>query len=262
MTEKTTHFGFREIPIGDKANKVANVFRSVASQYDIMNDLMSLGTHRLMKAAALEYTGARKGQKILDLAGGTGDFATKLSPVVGNDGHIVLCDINDAMLDQGRDRLLDSGITQNITFVQADAEHLPFPVDTFSAITIGFGLRNFTDKQAALASCREVLKPGGRLVILEFSTPVNPVVKKLYDGYSGLWPRLGKAVTGDSDSYQYLVESIKMHPSQEELSTMMTDAGYQRVNCHNLLNGVAAIHVGKKEVGRKDVERKGQKKGN
>ena len=246
MTEKTTHFGFREVPFGEKATKVAEVFRSVASHYDVMNDLMSLGTHRLMKAVAIEHTAARAGQTILDLAGGTGDFSRKLSPIVGDEGHVILCDINDAMLTQGRDRLVDAGTTKNVTFIQADAEHLPFPKDTFSAITIGFGLRNFTDKQAALASCLDVLAPGGRLVILEFSTPTNPLVKKFYDGYSAFWPRLGKVVTGNNDSYQYLVESIKMHPSQEELSKMMTDAGYRRVNCHNLLDGVAAIHVGQK----------------
>ena len=246
MTEKTTHFGFRKVPLGEKAKKVSDVFSSVASQYDVMNDLMSLGTHRLMKALAVEHTAARAGQTILDLAGGTGDFSKKLSPIVGDEGHVFLCDINDAMLTKGRDRLINARATKNIAFIQADAEQLPFPKNTFSAITIGFGLRNFTDKQAALASCLKVLAPGGRLVILEFSTPVNPVVKKLYNGYSAFWPQLGKVVTGDSDSYQYLVQSIKMHPPQEELSKMMTDTGYQGVNYHNLLDGVAAIHVGKK----------------
>lgn len=246
--DNTTHFGFRKIPIAEKAGRVAEVFHNVANKYDVMNDLMSLGTHRLFKQMAVEYTAARRGHIILDLAGGTGDFAIKLSRVVGESGQVILCDINDAMLTQGRDRLLNNGIHSNVGYLQADGEQLPFENDQFNAVTIGFGLRNFTDKQGAIESCLRVLKPGGKLVILEFSTPENPVVRKLYGEFSNLWPRIGEIVTGDKDSYQYLVESIKMHPPQQELCSMMEAAGYQGVQYHNLLNGVVAIHVGSKRT--------------
>ena len=244
--DKTTWFGFQKIPAREKAEQVAGVFHSVASQYDIMNDVMSLGTHRLMKQVAVEYTVARPGHCILDLAGGTGDLACRLSPIVGDHGQVVLCDINDSMLTHGRNRLLNNGISNNVTFVQADAEVLPFPDNTFNAITIGFGLRNFTDKQAAINATKRVLKPGGKLVILEFSRPENPIVRNLYDSYSRLWPEVGRFITGDRESYQYLVESIRMHPPQEELRQMLSDAGYEQVEYHNILNGVAAIHVGRK----------------
>jgi demethylmenaquinone methyltransferase/2-methoxy-6-polyprenyl-1,4-benzoquinol methylase len=244
--DDTTHFGFRKIPIAEKAGRVAEVFQSVANKYDVMNDVMSLGTHRLFKQIAIEYTAARQGHIILDHAGGTGDLAIKLSKVVGQTGHVILCDINDAMLTQGRDRLLDDGINGNVSYIQADGEQLPFRSSQFNAITIGFGLRNFTNKQFALDACLQALKPGGKLVVLEFSTPENPVVRKLYGEFSNLWPRLGEIITGDKDSYQYLVESIKMHPPQQELCSMMEATGFLSVQYHNLLNGVVAIHVGSK----------------
>ncbi len=244
--EDTTHFGFSKVPIAEKAARVADVFHSVASRYDVMNDLMSLGTHRLMKQIAVDHTAARAGHTILDLAGGTGDLTAKLSAMVGQTGQVVLCDINDSMLSEGRDRLLDRGIGDNVLYIQADGETLPFPDDYFNAVTTGFGLRNFTNKQAALVETRRVLKPGGRLVILEFSRPDNPVVRRIYGSYTSLWPKIGELVTGDSDSYRYLVESINMHPPQEELRQMMLDAGYKRVKYHNLLNGIVAVHVGKK----------------
>ncbi len=242
-----THFGFRSIPVAEKAARVAEVFRSVASHYDVMNDLMSLGTHRLMKQVAVEYTAARRGQTILDLAGGTGDLAARLAPIVGDEGNVVLCDINDAMLAEGRDRLIDRGVGQSVTYLQADAERLPFPDETFNAITIGFGLRNFTDKDVALVEACRILRPQGRLVVLEFATPKNPTVRNLYGSFTNIWPGVGKLVTGDRDSYQYLVESIRVHPPQEVLRRMMLDAGFDRVDYHNLLNGVVAIHIGRKQ---------------
>lgn len=244
--DKTTHFGFKQVPIAEKAKHVAGVFSSVAEKYDVMNDVMSLGSHRLMKQFAVELTAARKGHRILDLAGGTGDLTARLSPLVGDEGEVVLCDINRAMLSEGRDRLLDKGLVQNIQYVQGDAEKLPFANDQMNAITIAFGLRNVTNKDAALASMLKVLKPGGRLVVLEFSTPQNAIVRSTFDRFSGLWPKFGKSLVKDSDSYQYLVESIKMHPDQETLKTMMEDAGFHRCQYHNLINGIAAIHVGRK----------------
>ncbi|MDA0790347.1 MAG: bifunctional demethylmenaquinone methyltransferase/2-methoxy-6-polyprenyl-1,4-benzoquinol methylase UbiE [Proteobacteria bacterium] len=241
-----THFGFRSIPVAEKAGRVAEVFRSVASRYDVMNDLMSLGTHRLMKQIAVEYTVARRGHTILDLAGGTGDLAARLARIVGDEGSVVLCDINDAMLAEGRDRLINQGVGRNVTYLQADAERLPFPDETFNAVTIGFGLRNFTDKDAALAEVWRILRPHGRLVVLEFSTPENATVRNLYGSFTSIWPTVGKLVTGDRDSYQYLVESIRVHPTQEVLRQMMLDAGFSRVDYHNLINGVVAVHVGRK----------------
>lgn len=241
-----THFGFRSIPVAEKAGRVAEVFRSVASRYDVMNDLMSLGTHRLMKQIAVEYTVARRGHTILDLAGGTGDLAARLARIVGDEGSVVLCDINDAMLAEGRDRLINQGVGRNVTYLQADAERLPFPDETFNAVTIGFGLRNFTDKDAALAEVWRILRPHGRLVVLEFSTPENATVRNLYGSFTSIWPTVGKLVTGDRDSYQYLVESIRVHPTQEVLRLMMLDAGFSRVDYYNLINGVVAVHVGRK----------------
>jgi len=247
MSDKDkTHFGFQQIPIAEKAGKVAEVFHSVAAKYDIMNDVMSLGSHRLMKQFTVELTSARKGHVILDLAGGTGDLTARMSPLVGAEGQVILCDINQSMLSQGRDRLLDAGIMDNVCFVQADAEKLPFPDNYINAITIAFGLRNFTRKEEAMKSMLRILKPGGRLVILEFSKPKNPIVKKGYDVFAGLWPKIGQTLTGDKDSYQYLVESIQMHPDQETLKQMMQTAGYIKCQYHNLLNGIAAIHTGRK----------------
>ena len=244
--DETTHFGFKSVPIKEKAGKVAEVFHSVAGKYDLMNDVMSLGSHRLMKQFAVELTVARKGHVILDLAGGTGDLTKRLVPLVGDEGHVILCDINQSMLAQGRDRLLDEGITNNVTYLQADAEQLPMPDDTVNSITMAFGLRNVTRKEIALASMLRILKPGGRLVVLEFSQPKNDLLKNAYDKFSGLWPKIGKTLTGDESSYRYLVESIKMHPDQETLKQMMQDAGFVKCEYHNILNGIAAIHVGRK----------------
>lgn len=239
-----THFGFSRVPVAEKARRVAGVFHSVASRYDLMNDLMSLGSHRLIKRFTVELSRARPGDKIMDLAGGTGDLTAKLSPLVGPTGQIILCDINPSMLQLGRDRLHNKGIVSNVDFVQGDAECLPFPDNYFNAVTMAFGLRNVTDKDKALRSILRVLKSGGRLVVLEFSQPVNRGIKKAYEAFSTLWPRVGELITGDRNSYQYLVESIKMHPPQEELAAMMTDAGFTSVRYDNLLNGVIAIHQG------------------
>lgn len=242
-----THFGFKKVPIAEKARRVASVFHSVADRYDVMNDLMSLGSHRLMKRFAVELTCARPGDNVMDLAGGTGDLAKRLTPLVGPSGQVVLCDINESMLTIGRQRLHDKGIVSNVSFVQGDAEDLPFPDNHFNAVTMAFGLRNVTNKGKALKSILRVLKSSGRIVILEFSRPVNSGIKQAYNAFSNLWPKVGKLITGDRDSYQYLVESIKMHPAQEELASIMTDAGFSSVKFHNLLNGVLAIHQGTKD---------------
>ena len=244
--QEKTHFGFQQVPLAEKAGRVAEVFHSVASKYDLMNDVMSLGSHRLMKQFTAELTSARRGHTILDLAGGTGDLTARMSPMVGSEGQIILCDINQSMLAQGRDRLLDDGIVDNVCFVQADAEKLPFPDDHVNAITMAFGLRNVTRKEEALKSMLRILKPGGRLVVLEFSKPKNEILKKAYSGFSKLWPKIGKQLTGDSESYQYLIESIEMHPDQETLKKMMETAGFVKCEYHNLINGIAAIHTGRK----------------
>jgi len=248
MNEETTHFGLKQVPIAEKAGKVAEVFHSVAGSYDVMNDLMSLGTHRIMKQIAVEMTEVGPDDRVMDLAGGTGDLTAKLSQIVGSRGEVVLCDINYSMLSVGRDLLLDKGILGNVLFLQADAEKLPCPDNYFDAITIAFGLRNVTRKEAALKSMLRILKPGGRLVVLEFSHPENPLLKAAYNAFSNLWPGIGKLVTGDKESYQYLVDSIKVHPGQAELKDMFLDAGYVNCKYHNLLNGIVAIHTGKKKL--------------
>ncbi len=240
----TTHFGYETVPVAEKEHRVGPVFRSVAQRYDIMNDLMSLGTHRLMKRFTIELSGLRKGHKVLDLAGGTGDFSLRFSPLVGPEGQVVLADINEAMLAVGRDRIIDKGANFNVDVAQVNAEALPFADDTFDCITIAYGLRNVTDKDAALRSMRRVLKPGGRVLVLEFSKPQNEFVRKGYDAFSKLWPLAGKVIANDADSYQYLVESIRMHPDQETLLAMMQDAGLVDCKYHNMMNGVCAIHVG------------------
>ena len=240
----TTHFGYETVPVAEKEQRVGQVFRSVAQRYDIMNDLMSLGTHRLMKRFTIELSGLRKGHKVLDLAGGTGDFSLRFSPLVGPEGQVVLADINEAMLAVGRDRIIDKGANFNVDVAQVNAEALPFADDTFDCITIAYGLRNVTDKDAALRSMRRVLKPGGRVLVLEFSKPQNVFVRKGYDAFSKLWPLAGKVIANDADSYQYLVESIRMHPDQETLLAMMQDAGLVDCKYHNMMNGVCAIHVG------------------
>ena len=241
----TTHFGYKEVDADAKAGMVADVFHSVASRYDLMNDLMSGGVHRIWKRFTIELSGVRKGNAVLDIAGGTGDLAAKFSRIVGDQGRVVLADINDSMLKVGRDKLLDTGHQGNIEFVQADAQFLPFPDDSFDCITIAFGLRNVTTKETALASMLRVLKPGGRLLVLEFSKPDNELLSKAYDTYSfRILPLMGRLVANDSESYQYLAESIRMHPDQETLKGMMEDAGFSRVEFHNMTGGIVALHKG------------------
>lgn len=240
----TTHFGYKTVPVDDKADLVKGVFDSVASRYDIMNDLMSGGLHRLWKRRTIEQAGVRKGHVVLDLAGGTGDLAREFAGLVGPQGHVILADINAAMLQQGRSRLVDAGVAGNLSIAQVDAQDLPFADNSFDRITIAFGLRNVTDKDAALRSMFRVLKPGGKLLILEFSKP-DDAVKPAYDLYSfKVLPMLGKFIADDSDSYQYLAESIRMHPDQETLLTMMTDAGFERARYQNLAGGIVALHSG------------------
>ncbi|MCW8127751.1 bifunctional demethylmenaquinone methyltransferase/2-methoxy-6-polyprenyl-1,4-benzoquinol methylase UbiE [Microbulbifer halophilus] len=242
---KTTHFGYQEVPVDEKAGRVADVFHSVAARYDVMNDLMSGGVHRLWKRFTIELSGARPGQSILDIAGGTGDLTARFSRIVGPEGQVVLADINESMLKVGRDRLLDRGIAGNVAPVQADAQYLPFPDETFDCITIAFGLRNVTDKDLALRSMLRVLKPGGRLLVLEFSKPESKLLEKVYDQYSfRLLPFMGKLVADDADSYRYLAESIRMHPDQETLKQMMTDAGFVDCEFHNMTGGIVALHKG------------------
>ncbi len=244
MSDKTTHFGFQTVAEEEKAKRVAGVFTSVASKYDVMNDLMSVGLHRLWKRFAVSVSGVRTGQRVLDVAGGSADLSKLFLKEVGATGQVVLTDINNAMLRVGRDRLLDKGISTPVT--QCDAENLPFPDNYFDCVSIAFGLRNVTHKDAALCEMRRVLKPGGRLIVLEFSKVAKPL-EKAYDLYSfKLLPKLGQMIAGDADSYRYLAESIRMHPGQEELKQMMEEAGLQRVEYFNLTGGVVAVHRGYK----------------
>ncbi len=239
----TTHFGFREVPDSAKSGMVANVFHSVASKYDLMNDLMSLGVHRLWKRFTLENSGVRAGNHVLDIAGGTGDLTTSFAARVGTTGQVVLADINESMLTVGRTRLADRGVAGNVKFVQADAENLPFPADYFDCVSIAFGLRNVTHIDRALASMWRVLKPGGRMLVLEFSHPVLPGLSRLYDTYSfNILPWLGRIVAQDEASYRYLAESIRKHPNQETLKGMMERAGFERVHYFNLSGGIVALH--------------------
>jgi demethylmenaquinone methyltransferase/2-methoxy-6-polyprenyl-1,4-benzoquinol methylase len=245
--DKTTHFGFETVDIAEKAGRVRQVFDSVADKYDLMNDLMSFGIHRLWKRQAIELSGVRRGQRVLDLAAGTGDLSARFSGLVGNDGLVIFSDINAAMLSRGRDRMADEGHVGNVEYVQADAQHLPFPTDQFDCVTIGFGLRNVTDKQLALDAIFRVVRPGGRLLVLEFSKPTIKPLEKVYDLYSfSLLPKIGKLVTDDEASYRYLAESIRMHPDQETLKGMMEQAGFERCDYFNLTGGVVAIHRGYK----------------
>ena len=243
-SEKSTHFGYKTVSADDKADMVRGVFDSVASRYDVMNDLMSAGLHRLWKRYTIDQAAVKPGNVVLDLAGGTGDLAREFARKVGKDGQVVLADINAAMLEQGRRRLVDAGVSGNVTIAQVDAQNLPFESGTFDCITMAFGLRNVTDKDAALVSMFRVLKPGGKAMILEFSEP-NKAIKPAYDLYSfKVLPAIGKLVTNDPDSYQYLAESIRMHPDQETLKSMMESAGFERCRYHNLAAGIVALHIG------------------
>ena len=238
-------FGYERVPWGEKKSRVRGVFDSVAPRYDLMNDVMSGGLHRLWKRFTLAKTGLRPGQQALDVAAGSGDLALGLARQVGKTGRVVVTDINAAMLAEGRDRLLNAGLVGNVEYVLADAENLPFPDATFHCVTIGFGLRNVTDKDAALRSLYRVLKPGGRLLVLEFSQPRLGTLAPLYDAYSfQVLPRLGQLLAGDAESYRYLAESIRKHPDQETLKTMMQNAGFERCEYFNLTAGIVAVHQG------------------
>ena len=247
IEDRATDFGYERVPWDEKARRVRGVFDSVARNYDLMNDLMSGGAHRLWKRFTLSLTGLRPGQRALDVAGGTGDLTAGLARQVGERGLVVLSDINASMLQRGRDRLTERGVLGNVEFVQANAERLPFREGTFDCVTIGFGLRNVTDKPAALASMQRVLKPGGQLLVLEFSRPVAPGLGSIYDAYSfPVLPLLGRLVARDEASYRYLAESIRMHPPQDKLLAMMQAAGLEGCRYHNLLGGIVALHRGYK----------------
>ncbi|WP_163934701.1 bifunctional demethylmenaquinone methyltransferase/2-methoxy-6-polyprenyl-1,4-benzoquinol methylase UbiE [Paraferrimonas sp. SM1919] len=243
----TTHFGFKTVETNDKVDMVADVFHSVAAKYDVMNDFMSFGVHRLWKKHTIDAAAARPGMKVLDLAGGTGDLTAKFANIVGATGKVILADINESMLKVGRAKLQNRGIVGNVQYVQANAEALPFPDNHFDIITIAFGLRNVTDKDAALRSMYRVLKPGGKLLVLEFSKPTSELMNKAYDFYSfNLLPKMGQLVANDAESYQYLAESIRMHPDQETLKAMMDSAGFDQTDYINMTNGIVALHRGYK----------------
>ena len=243
MKEQHTDFGFQSVPEADKTGLVEEVFESVASRYDVMNDLMSAGIHRLWKRFAVSTAGLRPGQRVLDLAGGTGDLAKLISKSVGSNGSVVLADFNAAMLSHGRSRLLDEGIVEPIKYARVDAQSLPFDDEVFDRIFIGFGLRNVTSKRLALSEMSRCLRPGGSLIVLEFSQLVSKRLQSVYDAYSfRVLPKIGQLVTGDGESYQYLVESIRMHPDQEALKAMILDCGFDRCDYHNLTGGVVAVH--------------------
>ena len=245
--ENTTDFGFTRVARDAKAGMVRGVFDSVASRYDLMNDLMSGGIHSLWKRFTIELSAARPGQTVLDIAGGTGDLAARFSRLVGPEGKVILADINAAMLEVGRDRLIDKGAAGNIEVVQADAQTLPFEDNSIDCITIAFGLRNVTDKDMALRSMLRVLRPGGRLLVLEFSKPTSPLLGKVYDQYSfQILPAMGRLIAQDADSYRYLAESIRKHPDQETLLEMMRDAGFAECQYHNMTGGIVAVHRGLK----------------
>lgn len=242
--EKTTHFGFESVAWDEKEKKVTEVFQSVAKNYDLMNDLMSFGIHHLWKRFTIELSHVQPGQTVLDLAGGSGDLTRLLSKKVGDSGQVILADINSAMLNVGRDRLLDEGLFKNINFVQGNAQYLPFANNSFHCITIGFGLRNVTDKEEALRSMYRVCKPGGKLMVLEFSTPTFPGLKPIYDWYSfNILPKAGKFFAQDEASYQYLAESIRMHPNQNALKGMIEKTGFEDCQYHNLSGGIVALHI-------------------
>lgn len=238
----STHFGFQSVDEQEKAGRVRSVFDSVAPKYDVMNDLMSMGMHRAWKAYTVLVANVRDGQHVLDIAGGTGDLAMAFAPKVGINGKVVHTDINEAMLREGRNRLLDAGIS--VPTLVCDAEHLPFPDAHFDLVTVAFGLRNMTHKDVALKEMNRVLKPGGKLLVLEFSKVARPLTK-IYDWYSfKVLPKIGKLVANDDASYQYLAESIRMHPDQDELKAMMLKGGFGHVDYHNMSGGIVALHVG------------------
>lgn len=246
-TENTTDFGFQKVPWGEKQRRVRGVFDSVAGRYDLMNDLMSGGVHRYWKRYTIDLAALRPGEQALDLAGGTGDLSLAMSKKVGPKGRVVLSDINAEMLSNGRRRLTDKGVIGNIEFALINAEAIPFQDKSFDCVTIGFGLRNVTDKSRALGEMLRVLRPGGRLLVLEFSKPLEPMLGKVYDEYSfRMLPVLGKLVAGDAESYQYLAESIRMHPDQDTLKCMMEEVGFARCQYYNLTGGVVAVHRGYK----------------
>ena len=245
MNKNETHFGYKTVDENEKESLVAGVFDSVASKYDIMNDVMSFGVHRIWKKLTMQHTGLKAGDRALDVAGGTGDLTMEMSRQVGPTGEVIISDINPAMLNEGRRRLLDKGYGGNIRFVEANAEDLPFEDNSFHCITIAFGLRNVTHQDRALASMYRVLKPGGRLLVLEFSKPVIPGLNRIYDFYSfNILPNMGKLIANDADSYRYLAESIRMHPDQATLKAMMVDAGFERCTYHNMSGGIVALHKG------------------
>lgn len=242
---QTTHFGFQEVPVTDKVDRVADVFHSVAEHYDVMNDLMSLGVHRLWKRFTLGLCALRPGQSVLDVAAGTGDLTLDHAQKVGKDGMVLMTDINPSMLAKGRDRMIDAGLCGNVQYAIANAEALPFEDDHFDCVTIAFGLRNVTDKNQALSEMSRVLKPGGKCIILEFSKPYSGWFNSIYDWYSfSVLPWLGDKIAKDAESYRYLAESIRMHPDQETLLSMMVDADFSRCDYHNLSGGVVAVHRG------------------
>ena len=245
--ERLTQFGFRRVPTEEKAGLVGAVFESVAERYDLMNDLMSLGVHRLWKRFTVAAAAPRQGERIMDLAGGTGDLAAQMAPLVGASGQVVVADLNESMLTTGRDRLLNAGQIEALQYVLCDAEALAFPDSSFDCVTMAFGLRNVTHKDRALKEVLRVLRPGGRLLVLEFSQPKAPGLRPLYDWYSfNVLPSLGRWVAGDADSYRYLAESIRMHPDQESLEEMFKQAGFERCRFQNLSGGIVALHKGYK----------------
>ncbi len=247
MSKETTDFGYCEIPTDQKTKRVTSVFRSVAPKYDLMNDLMSFGLHRFWKRVAIARCHIRPNDYVLDLAGGTGDLSLQAASKLGKEGKIVLADINEAMLAKGREKLLDQGIVKPLSLIQVNAEELPFMDHSFDRILMAFGLRNVTYKEKALCEMLRILKPGGRMVILEFSNVSHKPLKALYDAYSfSILPRLGKWISGDSDSYRYLAESIRKHPNQETLKSMIEHAGFSRAEYQNLNSGIVALHIGYK----------------
>jgi len=244
-TDNFTHFGFRDVPVNEKAERVGEVFHSVASRYDLMNDLMSFRMHRLWKDFTIGRSGVRAGDRVLDVAGGSGDLALRFLKRVGPTGHVLLSDINPSMLAEGRRRLFDAGYIDNVSYLITDAEKLAVAESTFDCVSIAFGLRNVTRKDRALAAMRQAIKPGGRVLVLEFSKPVSDLLSRVYDQFSfSVIPKLGEIITSDRESYQYLVESIRKHPDQETLKQMMLDAGFDQVSYHNLSGGIVALHIG------------------